>query len=84
MNDLSNVLKKRVKDTNDWIRVSCPEITKDQKHLDSCTSERAYWHYGYMIALRDVLRLIGTGSSRKPSSVTAFIAVVPVASQGRS
>lgn len=31
-------------------------LTKEQKHLDKETIERAYWHYGYGMALYDVLR----------------------------
>jgi hypothetical protein len=34
-----------------------PYITADQRHLDANTPERAYWHYGYQAALRDVLAL---------------------------
>ena len=29
-----------------------------QLHTTEGTSERIYWHYGYMVALRDVLRLL--------------------------
>ena len=39
----------------DWIRDNAPYIAADQKHLDENTPERAYWHYGYMVALRDVI-----------------------------
>ena len=31
-------------------------LTKEQKHLDKGVPERAYWHYGYGMALRDVLK----------------------------
>jgi len=30
-------------------------LMKEQKHLDNNTEARAYWHYGYAIALNDVL-----------------------------
>jgi len=30
-------------------------LTEEQKHLDEGL-EREYWHYGYAIALRDILR----------------------------
>ncbi len=29
-----------------------------QKHLDADTTERAYWHHGYYMALNDALRLL--------------------------
>ena len=28
---------------------------EEQKHLDIGTSERVYWHYGYGMAIRDIL-----------------------------
>lgn len=30
--------------------------THEQKHLDNGSVERTYWHYGYMVALKDVLK----------------------------
>ncbi|MGI9486261.1 MAG: hypothetical protein ACR2RF_10370 [Geminicoccaceae bacterium] len=35
----------------------------DQRHLDAGTSERDYWHYGYAIALQDIIDLLGTDSA---------------------
>lgn len=29
-----------------------------QSHLDANTSERAYWHHGYLVALIDVRNLL--------------------------
>jgi hypothetical protein len=34
-----------------------PQLRGD-KHLDEGTPERAYWHAGYLTAMRDVLRMI--------------------------
>ena len=34
------------------------EVFTDQKHTIEGSVERTYWHYGYMVALRDILRLI--------------------------
>lgn len=45
-----------------WSREKHPECQKEQKHLDTGTPERAYWHYGYYVALTDVLRLMGKNS----------------------
>lgn len=39
----------------EWIKDNAPYISGDQKHLDENTPECAYWHYGYMVALRDVI-----------------------------
>lgn len=27
----------------------------DQRHLDADTLERNYWHYGYAVAIKDIL-----------------------------
>jgi hypothetical protein len=65
--DISAV-EKRVSELSEWIQKNAPEAPTEQKHLDEGTQERAYWNYGYMVALRDVLRLL-TGAerpSRKP------------------
>lgn len=40
-----------------WLAETAPYAQTDQKHLDANTPERAYWHYGYMTALRDVTRM---------------------------
>ena len=31
-------------------------LTKEQKHLDAGTVERDYWHFGYAMALADIMR----------------------------
>jgi hypothetical protein len=36
-----------------------PEVFVEQLHLRGGTIERAYWHFGYVMALADVLRLLG-------------------------
>jgi hypothetical protein len=35
-----------------------PYVMADQHHLQPDTAERAYWHYGYMTALRDAVRMM--------------------------
>ena len=40
----------------EWLRTNAPHIAAEQHHLDEGTEARAYWHYGRLIALRDVLR----------------------------
>jgi hypothetical protein len=40
----------------DWLKENAPECCEEQRHLDAGTPERVYWHYGYLCALRDVLR----------------------------
>mgnify|MGYP001573985212 CR=1 FL=1 len=45
---------KRKNTLEGWIRENCPQITKDQKHLNNGEA-RNYWHYGYLMALKDIL-----------------------------
>lgn len=56
-NDMEK-LDERLKDIEGWLAENAPYVVADQKHLDEHSPERAYWHYGYMVALRDVLRLL--------------------------
>lgn len=51
-------LEERLKDIEGWITDNAPYVIADQKHLDANSPEQAYWHYGYLVALRDVLRLL--------------------------
>lgn len=60
-------LQKRADDTAAWLAENAPYIPEDQKHLDAGTAEQAYWHYGYVVALRDALKLLRTtDESSKP------------------
>ena len=49
-----NNIQKRIQNLINWIRENQPEIVEEQKHLDSNSEARAYWHYGYLMALKDV------------------------------
>ena len=41
-----------------WLSENAPYCESAQKHLDQGTPEQAYWHYGYLCALRDVVSVI--------------------------
>jgi hypothetical protein len=56
---LDEALEKRIADLTAWLREIAPECDHKQRHLDDGTVERAYWHYGYLMALRDLRDLIG-------------------------
>jgi hypothetical protein len=43
-----------------WLAENAPAMVEEQRHLEEGSAERAYWHYGYMMALQDVLRLLET------------------------
>ncbi len=64
-----SALESRAKGISEWLKENGRGCSDEQKHLDPDTQERIYWHYGYMVALRDVYRYL-TGeplvSSRTP------------------
>jgi hypothetical protein len=51
---LSEGVDERLKALQDWLKENAPGIGDEQKHLDAGSAERAYWHYGYAVALRDI------------------------------
>ena len=68
----SQLLRRRDR-IKQWLAAEAPYAMADQKHLDACTPERAYWHYGYQAALTDMMQLLNTpgrkcGSADIPSS----------------
>lgn len=66
--DLSPI-EKRIRDISEWLDRNGGSFKTEQRHLDEGSQERIYWHYGYLIALKDALRLL-TGeksTSQKPS-----------------
>ena len=53
-----SLLRRRRDGIRDWLDEEAPYTAVDQRHLDSDSSERAYWHHGYQAALTDVLELL--------------------------
>jgi hypothetical protein len=49
------LLKARAEALTEWIADNGDGCAEKQRHLDTDTRERVYWHYGYLIALRDVI-----------------------------
>jgi len=60
-----SAMQTRVKSIREWMAEDAPYARADQRHLDSNTPERAYWHFGYETALQDILKLAGQCSSPK-------------------
>ena len=63
--DISSI-EKRVRDLREWLQKNAPASLTEQKHLDEGTQERAYWHYGYMVALKDILSFLTDSESARP------------------
>lgn len=53
-------IRKRIVIINRWLADNAPECKTKQGHLDEDTPERAYWHHGYVAALRDVMNLLNS------------------------
>jgi hypothetical protein len=47
-----------------WLSENVPYVETSQKHLDTGTIEQAYWHYGYVCALKDVLATVNWKSTK--------------------
>jgi len=47
-----------------WLREHAPYCEASHKHLEEGTVERAFWHFGYVSALRDFLRLFRRTSTK--------------------
>jgi hypothetical protein len=41
-----------------WLQAHAPQVMDEQAHLDEASEARAYWNYGYLVALRDVLKTL--------------------------
>lgn len=52
---MHEALIKRKRELAAWLRENGNGCEDEQRHLDEGTSERVYWHYGYLMALQDIL-----------------------------
>ena len=58
-------LEQRRDGTRKWLEDNHPSCFSEQLHLNDGSTERAYWHYGYMVALTDALRLLSSPAEVK-------------------
>jgi hypothetical protein len=52
------VLDLRIERLSQWLRENAGTCVEEQAHIDLGARERVFWHYGYLIALRDVRDLL--------------------------
>ena len=45
-------VRERADELADWISESSSDLVGEQRQLEEGSREQAYWHYGYMVALR--------------------------------
>lgn len=52
-------LDKRIQELEEWLKnnITREDVLCDQKHLDNGTQAQVYWHYGYLMALKDARKL---------------------------
>lgn len=53
-----SALEQRANDLQTWLKENAPGVFVEQKHLDEGSPEQVYWHYGYLVAVRDIYRLL--------------------------
>lgn len=58
INELVGTLNSKKSNTLEWLNENHPNIFNEQKHLDKDSIEQLYWHYGYYIALKDIIKKI--------------------------
>jgi len=56
------ILRNRIATLTRWLDKHCPDCETEKKHLDEGSHEQSYWNYGYLVALRDILKKV-SGSS---------------------
>lgn len=56
-------MNRQIVHLTDWLKANAPHVVDEQTHLDSGTEEQAYWHYGYLVALKDIQKQIHEGDS---------------------
>jgi len=62
-------LEKRVAGIQEWLDKNGRGCQEEQKHIRAGTVEKIYWHYGYMVALMDVLRFFARKITAPASSL---------------
>lgn len=53
-----DIIATRIASLETWLDDEAPYVRFDQDHLEVSSPERAYWHLGYVTALKDALALI--------------------------
>ena len=61
-------IRQKIERASKWLESTAPLCATEQKHLEEGSQERAYWHLGYLAALRDVLRFLTTRSTEVTGS----------------
>ena len=55
---VEQTLNDEIAALTEWIEVNGPYCMEERAHMKPGSRERAYWHYGYLVALRDTLAML--------------------------
>ncbi len=58
-------IKERIAGIEKWLLEQDVDPVLEQAHLDEGTKARVYWHYGYMMALKDMQKAIRDAGARE-------------------
>lgn len=51
-------IRQRIETLERWLQDQGVDVKHEQAHLDPSSNEHLYWHYGYLIGLRDALNAL--------------------------
>lgn len=54
----TELIDRRIRNITKWLKENEPFCVREQAHLDEGSRERVYWHYGYLVALKDLRKLL--------------------------
>jgi hypothetical protein len=55
--DVLTKIKERELASFEWLKANAPDVIDEQRLQHCGASEHLYWHYGYAMALRDVMKM---------------------------
>ena len=61
---LEAAIRERKDALSNWICENGEICFSEQLHLETDSSERLYWHYGYLMALRDLINQLSTDQDK--------------------
>ena len=53
---LDSSVVQRIEGIEKWLSEQPTDVKEEQSHLREGSRERLYWHYGYLMALKDLVR----------------------------
>lgn len=53
-----DAIHRRIAELEAWLKTQGVDVKREQAHLDVGSRERLYWHYGYLVGLRDAVNAL--------------------------